>query len=242
MAKFRVLEDLPLKDEQTGKDFTLPRGEYTATPMHGGANLDDMPITRWMIAAAGVGLSAAEAEQACKAGKLIIAQTANILLFIGERHALAPAALSGRLWTHQLQLTIADLVAEVHDTHHPISLSLYYEDQKREAKRRAHHLIKERLPKYLGYFETVLERNPRKQNVLVGTKLTYVDLSAFQLIEGLVYAFPKAMARLGKKHARLMRLHASVAVRPRIAAYLASERRIAYNEDDIFRRYPELDE
>ncbi|HEY3177969.1 MAG TPA: glutathione S-transferase [Casimicrobiaceae bacterium] len=177
-----------------------------------------------------------------KVGKLIIAQTANILLFIGERHGLAPAMTPGRLWTHQLQLTIADLVAEVHDTHHPIASSLYYEDQKREAKRRAHHLIKERLPKYLGYFETVLERNARKQNVLVGAKLTYVDLSAFQLIEGLVYAFPKAMARLGKKHPRLMRLHASVAVRPRIAAYLASERRIAHNEDDIFRRYPELDE
>jgi len=177
-----------------------------------------------------------------KAGKLIIAQTANILLFVGERHGLAPATTSGRLWTHQLQLTIADLVGEVHDTHHPIASSLYYEDQKREAKRRAHYLIKERLPKYLGYFERVLERNPRGSNFLVGATLTYADLSAYQLIAGLAYAFPKAMARLGKRHPNLMRLHAGVAVRPRIAAYVASERRIAHNEDVIFRLYPELDE
>ena len=177
-----------------------------------------------------------------KAGKLIIAQTANILLFLGERHGLAPATTSGRLWTHQLHLTIADLVGEVHDTHHPIASSLYYEDQKREAKRRAHYLIKERLPKYLGYFERVLERNPRGSNFLVGATLTYADLSAYQLIAGLAYAFPKAMARLGKRHPNLMRLHAGVAVRPRIAAYVASERRIAHNEDDIFRLYPELDE
>jgi len=177
-----------------------------------------------------------------KAGKQIIAQTANILLFLGEQHGLAPATTAGRLWTHQLQLTIADLVAEAHDTHHPIASSLYYEDQKREAKRRAHYLIKERLPKYLGYFERVLERNPRGPHFLVDGRLTYADLSAYQLVAGLVYAFPKAMKRLGKRHPNLMRLHARVPVRPRIAAYLASERRIAHNEDDIFRLYPELDE
>ena len=112
----------------------------------------------------------------------------------------------------------------------------------REAKRRAHYLIRERLPKYLGYFERVLERNPRGPKFLVDGRLTYVDLSAFQLVAGLVYAFPKAMARLGRRHPNLLRLHARIAERPRIAAYLASERRIAYNEEDIFRRYPELDE
>jgi len=177
-----------------------------------------------------------------KAGRLIIAQTANILLFLGERHRLAPATTAGRLWTHQLQLTIADAVAEVHDCHHPIAASLYYEEQKREAKRRAHHLIRERLPKYLGYFERVLARNPRGPKFLVDARLTYADLSAFQLVAGLVYAFPKAMARLGKRHPNLMRLHAHVADRPPIAAYLASERRIAHNEDDVFRHYRELDE
>lgn len=176
------------------------------------------------------------------AGSLIIGQTANILLFLGERHDLAPATLAGRLWTHQLQLTIADLVAEGHDAHHPIAVSLYYEDQKREAKRRTHHLIKDRLPKFLGYFETVLERNPRGPKFLVGAKLTYVDLSTYQLIDGLRYAFPKAMTRLARRMPRLMDLYARIPSRPRIAAYLASDRRIANNEDDIFRHYPELDE
>ncbi len=177
-----------------------------------------------------------------KAGQLLIGQTANILLFLGEKHGLAPATSAGRLWTHQLQLTIADLVAEVHDAHHPIAASLYYEDQRREAKRRTHHLVKERLPKFLGYFESVLERNPRGPKCLVGGRLTYVDLSAYQIIDGLLYAFPNTVARLAKRFPKLMALHARIAKRPRIAAYLASERRIANNEDDIFRRYPELDE
>jgi glutathione S-transferase len=176
-----------------------------------------------------------------KAGPLLIAQTANILLFLGERHGLAPKTTAGRLWTHQLQLTIADVVAEVHDAHHPIAASLYYEDQKREAKRRSRNLIAERLPKFLGYFERVLERNPRGPEFLVGARLTYADLSAFQLVAGLAYAYPKAMSRLAKKHRHLMELHSSVAARPRIAAYLASERRIPFNKQGIFRHYPELD-
>ena len=176
-----------------------------------------------------------------KAGPLLIAQTANILLFLGERHGLAPKTTAGRLWTHQLQLTIADVVAEVHDAHHPIAASLYYEDQKREAKRRSRNLIAERLPKFLGYFERVLERNPRGPEFLVGARITYADLSAFQLVAGLTYAYPKAMSRLAKKHRRLMQLHSNVAARPRIAAYLASERRIPFNKQGIFRHYPELD-
>jgi glutathione S-transferase len=174
-----------------------------------------------------------------KAGKLLIGQSANILLFLGARHGLAPRNEGGRLWTHQLQLTIADFVAEVHDTHHPISGRLYYEDQRREAKRRAADFLKYRAPKFLGYFERVLERSGGAH--LTGRKLTYADLSLFQIVEGLRYAFPKAMARLERKVPRVVALHDRVAARPRIAAYLASDRRIAFNEQGIFRRYKELD-
>ena len=176
-----------------------------------------------------------------KSGRLLIAQTANILLYLGERHGLAPANEAGRLFTNQLQLTIADLVDETHETHHPIAASLYYEDQKPEAKRRAEKFIELRIPKYLGYFETVLERNPRGDKFLVGGRLTYADLSLFQVVAGLDYAFPKAMHRLARRHARVRRLHDSVAARPRIKAYLASERRIPFNEQGIFRHYPELE-
>ena len=174
-----------------------------------------------------------------KAGPLVIGQTANILLFLGSRHGLAPAAEAGRLWVHQLQLTIADLVAEAHDTHHPIAASLYYEDQKAAARRAAKAFIAERIPKFLGYFERVLERSG--STFLAGRKLSYVDLSLFQIVEGLRYAFPRAMNRTERKFPRVVALHDRVAARPRIAAYLASKRRIAFNEDGIFRRYPELD-
>jgi len=176
-----------------------------------------------------------------RAGKLLIGQTANILLFLGSRHGLAPRTEAGRLWTHQLQLTIADAVNEVHDTHHPIASGLYYEDQRQEARRRAADFIASRTPKYLGYFEQVLARNPRGDKYLVGARPTYADLSLFQLVAGLRYAFPRAMARLEQHQRLVIALHERVAARPRIAAYLASERRIPFNEEGIFRHYPELD-
>lgn len=174
-----------------------------------------------------------------KAGKLLIGQTANILLFLGERHRLAPKSEEGRLWTHQLQLTMADFMVEVHDTHHPISVNLYYEDQKKEAKQRTADFVKARAPKFLGYFERVLARSGG--NYLTGRTLTYADLSLFQIVEGLRYAFPKAMKRLEKKHPRVVALHDRVAGKPRIKAYLESERRIDFNEWGIFRHYKELD-
>jgi glutathione S-transferase len=176
-----------------------------------------------------------------KAGKLLIGHTANILFYLGGRHKLAPASEAGRLWTHQLQLTVTDFVKEIHDTHHPIGSSLYYEDQKTEAARRTENFRDLRAPKYLGYFERVLERNPAGDKHLVGRSLTYADLSMFQLVEGLRYAFPKAMRGWERKTPRLLALRDRVAARPRIAAYLASERRIPFNESGIFRRYPELD-
>jgi glutathione S-transferase len=176
-----------------------------------------------------------------KAGELLIGQVANILMFLGARHGLAPRSEAGRLWCNQLQLTIADIVNEAHDTHHPVSTNLYYEDQKREAKKRSRDFTSERIPKFLGFFEQVLQNNPARGGYLVGARLSYVDLSLFQLIEGLRYAFPKTMEQQESGWPGLMALHGKVAARPNIAAYLASERRIAFNEDGIFRRYPELE-
>jgi glutathione S-transferase len=176
-----------------------------------------------------------------RAGELLIGQTANILLFLGARHRLAPRAEQGRLWAHQLQLTIADIVNEAHDTHHPISASQYYEQQKKEAKGRSRDFTTERIPKFLDYFEGVLQRNPGRGQYMVGSRLSYVDLSLFQLMEGLRYAFPKAMARLEPAYPGLVALHGMVQARPRIAAYLTSKRRIPFNEEGIFRHYPELD-
>ncbi len=177
-----------------------------------------------------------------QAGRLVVAQTANILLFLGPRHALAPRSQEGRLWTHQLQLTIADFVAEVHDTHHPVAASLYYEDQKKEAQRRAADFRATRIPRFLGYFEQILAHNPRGQRYLAGAKLTYADLSVFQIMAGLRYAFPRAMAGASRRYRRLTALAQRVEDRPRIARYLASDRRIPFNEEGIFRHYPELDQ
>ncbi len=174
-----------------------------------------------------------------QAGNLVIAQVANILFYLGPRLKLAAADEAGRLWLHQLQLTVTDFVKEIHDTHHPVGSGLYYEDQKPEAKRFAENFLGERAPKYLGYFETVLKKSGGP--FVAGRKLTYVDLSLFQLIAGLRYAFPSAMKRIEKKVPRVVGVYDRVIARPRIEAYLNSNRRIAFNEMGIFRHYPELD-
>jgi glutathione S-transferase len=174
-----------------------------------------------------------------KSGTLIVAQVAEILFYLGPRLKLAPRDEAGRLWLHQLQLTVTDFVKEIHDTHHPLSGELYYEDAKPEAKRYTKNFLDERAPKYLGYFETVL--NKSKGPWLLGRKLTYVDLSVFQLIEGLRYAFPKAMKGLEEDVSGLVAVHDKVAERPKLKKYLASPRRLPFNESGIFRQYPELD-
>lgn len=176
-----------------------------------------------------------------KDGEAVIGQTAAILLYLGDRHDLAPKDASLRLWTHQIQLTIADLVSEAHDTHHPLGADLYYEDQKPEAQRRAKMFRTERIPKYLDWFETILARNPDGDAHLVGATTSYVDLSLFQVVEGLLYAFPKAAKRALAATPYVATLHEAVRRSPRIQAYLASDRRLAFNEQGIFRRYRELD-
>lgn len=174
-------------------------------------------------------------------GGIVVGQTAAILLYLGPRLGLAGMGEADGLWTHQIQLTIADCVAEAHDTHHPLSTGLYYEDQREAAQSRAKAFREERIPKFLGWFERILERNPAGDLHMVGDMLTYADLSLFQLVAGLRYAFPKAAARALADSPAVAKLHANVGRRQRVHDYLRSPRRIAFNEDGIFRAYPELD-
>ena len=177
-----------------------------------------------------------------KHGDRIVAQTANILLYLGPKLDLAPRDEDGRLFAHQLQLTIADLVVEAHDVHHPIGGGLYYEDQKPEARRRAKEFRDERIGKFLGYFERMLAANPSGSEWLVGERASCADLSLFQAVEGLRYAFPNAMAKREEQWPLVIALHDRVAKRPNIAAYLTSGRRVPFSTSGIFRHYPELDD
>ncbi|MGB8330807.1 MAG: glutathione S-transferase family protein [Polyangiales bacterium] len=172
-------------------------------------------------------------------GELVLAQTAAICAYLGERHGLAPDDHKLRIQTLQLQLTIADVVDEAHNTHHPVSVTLYYEDQKDAACKAATTFLDQRLPRFLPYFERVLERNGG--DWLIGKGLSYADLSLFQLLEGLAYAFPRGFAEVTESTPELLALRARVASLPRIAAYLASPRRLPFNEHGVFRHYPELD-
>ncbi|WGJ14818.1 glutathione S-transferase [Methylocapsa sp. D3K7] len=176
-----------------------------------------------------------------KDGDVIISQTAAILLYLGDRHALAPSDPVQRLWVHQIQLTIADLLAEAHDVHHPLGGSLYYEDQKPEALRRAKLFREERIPKFLSWFECILERNREGRPYLAGKTVSYADLSLFQIVEGLCYAFPRSMKAGLREFPLVVDLHKAIGQLPRIHAYLKSPRRVPFNEQGIFRHYPELD-
>jgi glutathione S-transferase len=220
------------------------RGEYVRLVLEdAGADYDDVARGAGGMAAMTKMMQGSDrppfAPPFLKAGRLVIGQTANILLYLGSRHGLAPKAEAGKLWVHQLQLTIADLVLEVHDTHHPLGPSLYYEDQRTPAKKRSGEFWKERVPKYLGYFERLVSDSGG--TFTTGRRATYVDLSLFQIVEGLRYAFPKRMKKFEREIPKLVELRDRVATRPNIEAYLASDRRIPFNEDGIFRRYKELD-
>jgi glutathione S-transferase len=171
-------------------------------------------------------------------GEVIVSQTANILMYLAPRHDLAPADEAGRFTVNGLQLTLADLVDEAHNTHHPIAPSLYFEDQRGPAKARTRDFLDHRAPKYLGYFESLLSGT----SYLVGDRHSYADLSMFQVIEGLTYAFPRAMSRFAERYPGLARLRQRVVERPRLAEYLGSARRLPFNETGIFRHYPELDQ
>ncbi|MBB3180071.1 glutathione S-transferase [Variovorax sp. Sphag1AA] len=174
-------------------------------------------------------------------GDVVVGQTAAILLYLGPRLGLAGAGEIDALWTHQIQLTIADVVMEAHDTHHPLSTGQYYEDQREAALARAKAFRDERIPKFLNWFERILQRNPAGDVHLVGDALTYADLSLFQLVAGLRYAFPKAAARALAHTPAVVKLYANVSRRQRVHEYLQSPRRIPFNEEGIFRAYPELD-
>lgn len=170
----------------------------------------------------------------------LIGETANILFFLGERHGLAPGDPADRLWVHQIQLTLSDLVSEAHDTHHPISSADYYENQREAARARAAGFRTQRMPKYAAWLDRILAGNDRSDVWLVGEEPSYADLSLFQILAGLRHAFPETTATLEADHPSLTRLHDAVSERPRIAAYLAGERRMPFNQDGIFRHYPEL--
>ena len=208
------------------------RGEFVRLALEdAGADYVDVCRVRGTAAMERLLGKAAFACPLLKAGKLIVPQTANILLYLGARLRLAPKDEAGRLRLHGLQLTIADWLAEVHDTHHPVASNLYYEDQKREAKRRSAIFLKERLPQFLRYFERAVDE-----------RFSYVHLSLFQMIEGLRYAFPNAMKKHQRRYPRLLKIRERVAARSTLAAYLSSQRRIPFNQHGIFRYYPELDE
>jgi len=200
-----------------------------------------MPAMMGLLKGEGLpdGMIAPFAPPFLKDGDLILSQVANILFYLGPKLGLAPASEADRFLANGLQLTVTDLVAEVHDTHHPIATGLYYEDQKPEAKARSADFRQNRMPKFLGYFERVLARS--KGTYVFGGEATYVDFSLFQIVEGLSYAFPKAMKSVKPSYPKLFALHDAVAERPTLKPYLASKRRIPFNESGIFRHYPELD-
>lgn len=221
------------------------RGEYVRLALEDvGADYVDVARqgsgeSKMMAMMSGRGATPPFAPPFLKAGKLVIGQTANILLYLGSRHGLAPKAEAQRLWVHQLQLTIADFVVEIHDTHHPLGPTLYYEDQRPAAKKRTSEFWSERVLKFLGYFEGLIDHSGGPY--LNGRRLCYVDLSLFQIVEGLRYAFPNNMKRFERNVPRVIELRNRVAARPNITAYLASDRRIPFNEDGIFRHYKALD-
>ncbi|MEM1414031.1 MAG: glutathione S-transferase [Myxococcota bacterium] len=174
-----------------------------------------------------------------KHGELVLAQTAVLVDYLGRRHGLVPEDEAERERVRMLVLTWLDVLGEAHDTHHPLGVSFPYEDQLPEARKAAAHFREQRLAGWLRHFDSVVEENGGEWHV--GQAMSTADLVGFQVLEGLAYAFPRAFAPLLAERALLRALRERVAMAPRVAAYLASDRRLPMDETGIFRRYPELD-
>ncbi|KAI0205629.1 glutathione S-transferase protein-like protein [Astrocystis sublimbata] len=191
-----------------------------------------------------------------KHGSLMISQTSNILMYLGPRLGLSGSKEGDAYRVNALALTALDgLSDEVHQTHHPIAHDLFWEDQKEESRRCSKEWVKDRLPKHLGFWDKVLkcekalpgawsmgESEASPGPWLLGDTFTYADLVLFQCIDGVLFAFPRAMkqAKDSGKYDRVFQLHDAVAARPNIAAYLSSNRRQEYNIG-IYRYYEEND-
>ncbi|KAL3427778.1 glutathione s-transferase [Phlyctema vagabunda] len=223
--------------------------EEAGVPYSDAAKSDDaIPLVTTQISASNLGDAENPpplAPPILKHGNLTLSQTSNILLYLGERFDLAGGLPDGKWRVNSLALTALDgLSNEAHDTHHPIASSLYYEDQKDEALRKAKDYRETRLPKFLAYFQRVLHGEASKGGEwLYGGTFTYADLVLFQCLDGLKFAFPKALQRLekGGEYDTVFKLYDSVKSRPKIKAYLESERRVEYSQG-IYRHYPELDD
>ncbi|RKH71836.1 glutathione S-transferase [Corallococcus sp. AB049A] len=191
----------------------------------------------------GKGPVPAYAPPVLKVGDVVISQAPNICSYLGERFGLVPQDEASRLHARQFQLTVADVVAEAHDTHHPLAVMKYYDEQKDAAKQRAEDFRTTRIPKFLGYFERVLKANTQGGGkYLLGRDFSYPELALYQLVEGLLYAFPNAMRRVAPGIPGVMALRQRISERPRIAAYKQSNRAQPFNQQGIFRHYPELDD
>lgn len=172
-------------------------------------------------------------------GELVLSQSSVIARYIAERHGLAPSDHRGRFLAEQHFLGWSDVMVEVHDTHHPIALGLHYEDQRDAAKERTRHFLADRLGTWLQHFEHIVTQGG---GVHVGETITYPDFMARFVLRGIEYAFPRAFSEHRERIPSLLALRDRVEARPQLAAYLASDRAMAFNEHGIFRHYPELEE
>ncbi|KAI5117249.1 hypothetical protein M0805_006412 [Coniferiporia weirii] len=217
-------EPIRLAFEEAGveyEDVAYTRGVSAVTELLGGGKHFAPPILRH--------------------GDIEISQLPNIMLYLGPKLKLVPESEAGRLRVNQLFLTAMDCQNEAHDTHHPISVGAYYEDQKDAALERAKDFRENRVPKFFKYFESVLESNKESEGEwLVGDSLTYADLGLTFLVEGLLFAFPRGVANLYSKFPKVFSVHQRVKVRARIKAYYESDRRQTFS-NGIYRHYPELD-
>ncbi|KAL1639271.1 hypothetical protein SLS58_008113 [Diplodia intermedia] len=174
---------------------------------------------------------------------LVIAQTPNIIQYLAPKVGLAPADEADALHASQIMLTALDLSNETHDSHHPIAVSLYYEDQKDAAKQRAKDFRENRIPKFFSYFERSLKGNEESGGgkYLVGDKLTHADTTVWQVIDGLLFAFPKELEARKEEFPLIFgKFYPGIKEEKGLKEYLASDRRLKYSQG-LYRHYPELD-
>jgi glutathione S-transferase len=134
-------------------------------------------------------------------GQLAINQTPNVLLYLGPKLGLVPGIdenPNNLFRVNALALSALDgLSNEVHNCHHPISTSLYYEEQKDESIRASTAWVTKRLPIFLAYFQKVLSGEASGQGPwLFGGKTSYADLVLYH-VRAFAHFIPLPVNRVG---------------------------------------------
>jgi len=171
------------------------------------------------------------APPAIRKNNFILGQTAVCAKRLAMEFGFYPTDEDDAAHAEQIVTTVHEYIAEGRSAFHPVKNTMSYHDQKEEAKPYIAAFKADRLPRYMTNFERFLKANRGGGGFFVGDSLSYVDLQVMVMLQVTRSQFPDAWEALD---AKLLKDHlAQMEARPRIKAYLLSDRKQPFAGDSM---------